>query len=127
MIDELATIATHLQEMRKYAVDPVQWGDLLDWQRVYNWAHAKPAGKILGTSCTNSLCPLAEYLLEQTERYWSVGASIICQDGRGIRLNKPAWVKALIKLIDGPTREHGEIDEREVTREQFLEAMEKVK
>jgi hypothetical protein len=97
---------------------------LLDWQHLYTWAEQKEPGAILGESCTNSSCPLAEYLREQTGIYWSVGPSIRPADGtKRNRLDKPLWVKAMIEHTDQATGNQ----KGPVTREQLLEVLEQVK
>lgn len=95
--------------------------DLLDWQRLYDWTEQKPTNSVLGESCTNILCPLAEYLNEQTNlQGWSVGPSIKRGDER---LQKSEWVKSLIEKTDEVTgKKRGP-----VTREQFLIVLELVK
>jgi hypothetical protein len=96
--------------------------NLLDWQRIYNWAAQHESGAVLGESCTNSLCPLAEYLNERAGKFWSVGPSIK-REGTDERLEKPAWIKELIEQTDQAT---GHV-RGSVTREQFLDALEKVR
>ncbi|SRR6266702_690540 len=96
----------------------------LNWQRLYEWTEEKEPGAELGESCTNSSCPLAHYLNEQTGIYWSVGPSIRPADGtKKDRLHKPEWVKALIEQTDQATGNK----QGPVTREQHLSILEKVK
>jgi hypothetical protein len=97
---------------------------LLNWQRLYEWTEAQEPGAVLGESCTNSSCPLAKYLNEQTGRYWSVGPSIRLADGFvKDHLHKPEWVKALIEQTDEATGN----EQGPVTREQHLSILEQVK
>lgn len=128
------------KEVQRQA-DLQRWQELLDWQKIYDWASAKPVGAVLGTSCTNTACPIAEYLNEASERpFWGVGPVIVCGDGRGITLDKPDWVNRLIKftdeiaqsvvITDEPslvTRHQKTFEQRPITREQFLRALEAVK
>jgi len=93
---------------------------LLNWQRIHDWATAKPEGDELGQSCTNSQCPVALYLCEQTGRMWSVGPSIKIP-GTSVRLEKPAWVNTLLNLVDTTERSVP------ITREQFLGLLDAVK
>jgi hypothetical protein len=94
--------------------------DLLDWKSLHSWAEQKEANSVVGESCTNGSCPLAQYLHEQTDRYWSVGPSI--RSGE-VRLKKPAWVKALIEKTDQVNYN----TRNPVTREQFLSVLEQVR
>lgn len=94
--------------------------DLLNWQRIYDWTAQKEANSVVGESCTNGSCPLAQYLHEQTRRYWSVGPSI--RSGE-TRLSKPAWVKALIEGVDQANYN----TRNSVSREQFLGVLEQVR
>jgi hypothetical protein len=96
--------------------------ELLDWQKMYNWTTEREPGAVLGQSCTNSSCPLATYLNEQAGKHWSVGPSIK-RIGTDERLQKPAWVKALIEKTDQATGNQS----GPVTREQFLSVLEQVK
>jgi hypothetical protein len=97
---------------------------LLNWQRLYEWTEAKEQGAVLGESCTNSSCPIAKYLNEETGIYWSVGPSIRPADGtKKDRLHKPEWVKRLIEETDQATGNK----QGPVTREQHLSILEKVK
>lgn len=97
---------------------------LLNWQRLYDWTEQKEPGAVLGQSCTNSSCPLAEYLNEQTGMYWSVGPSIRPADGSvKDRLHKPEWVKALIEKTDQATGS----ESGPVTRELHLRILEQVR
>jgi hypothetical protein len=95
--------------------------DLLNWQRIYSWTEQKEPNTVLGESCTNILCPLAQYLNEQTGREgWSVGPAIKRGDER---LNKSEWLKILIERTDEATDKK----RSPVTREQFLTVLEQVK
>lgn len=119
--------------------DARRWQALLDWQFLHDWALGKPQGTIVGTSCTNTIDPIAKYLNEVTGlAMWSVGPSIVCGDGRGITLKKPNWIKRLIKLVDTPVIRTAdeptfspqytkERDPQQITREQFLRYLEAVK
>jgi|SRR3954464_9166892 hypothetical protein len=60
---------------------------LLDWQKLHDWASAKPKGSEIGVACTNSRCPVANYLHERTQKLWGIGASIKAMDGAKERLN----------------------------------------
>lgn len=98
--------------------------ELLDYQRMRTWAEGKPEGYEVGIACTNSRCPIANYLHEQTQKLWTVGPSIRPMDGTKNHLDKPAWVEELIERIDGTSDSN---DGKTVTREQFLHVLEKVK
>ena len=96
----------------------------LDWQAVKIWAEQKPSGAILGRSCTNTEDPLGAYLGEKIGTpgyYWSIGPSL--KNGYEDRIPKPQWVVQLMTEIDGET-EH---QSTQVTREQFLSALDRVK
>lgn len=93
--------------------------DLLNWQALYEWAIQQEEGTVVGT-CTNSDCPLANYLFQKTGKLWSVGLSI--RSG-SVRLQKEEWTERLIDLVDQTTGRHP----GRVTREQFLNALERVK
>lgn len=96
----------------------------LDWQAVYDWTEQRPAGAIIGKSCTNGEDPLGVYLGEKTgtpSYYWSIGPVI--KNGYGDRLPKPEWVKQAIQAIDCQTGNWS----GPVTREMFLEALALVK
>lgn len=96
---------------------------LLDWRHIWEWAASSPPGAVLGESCTNSACPLAAYLSAQTGgQYWSVGPAIK-NLSTGQRLEKPAWVQALIERTDETT--YGA--QGPITREAFLAALEQVR
>lgn len=97
---------------------------LLTWPRVHEWAEQQEPGAIVGESCTNSTCPLANYLRDQTGIHWSVGPSIRPVDGTvQDRLNKPKWVQMMIDRTDEATGNKG----GHVTREQLLAVLEQVK
>ena len=98
--------------------------ELLDYQRIKAWAEGKEPGYEVGIACTNTRCPLANYLHEQTDKLWSVGPSIKPMDGTKNRLEKPVWVEDLIERIDGDADAH---DSMPVTRENFLRYLEEVK
>jgi hypothetical protein len=99
--------------------------ELLDWQLLKAWAESKPAGSELGETCTNSKCPIANYLYEMTGKLWSVGPSIRPMDGtKHTGLDKPAWVDQLITLVDKISTSSESVP---VTREQFLKCLEEVK
>lgn len=96
----------------------------LDWQKLHDWTRAQPEGALLGKSCTNSLDPLGKYLGDATgtrASVWSVGPSI--QTGYNDRLVKPEWVKQLILETDKAT---GHVS-GDVTREMYLQVLERVK
>lgn len=96
----------------------------LDWQKLYDWTLHQPAGAILGQSCTNSQCPLCAYLGAVTltrPNTWSVGPSI--KTGYGDKLQKPEWVKSLIKETDKATGGQS----GPVSRETYLSVLERVK
>ena len=95
--------------------------DLLNWQRIHDWAEQQEPGGTLGESCTNILCPLAQYLNAVTGlEGWSVGPAIKRGDER---LKKALWVETLIAETDKATGNRS----GPVTREQFLAALERVK
>lgn len=96
----------------------------IDWQKLYGWAKAQPAGAILGQSCTNSDDPLCMYLAEVTMTRldtWSIGPSI--KTGYGDKLEKPEWIKALIEETDKATGGQS----GPVSRELYLSVLERVK
>lgn len=96
----------------------------LDWQKLYAWTQAQPAGTVLGRSCTNSEDPLGGYLGEATgtpAEVWSVGPGI--RTGYGDHLQKPAWVQRLLEETDHATGHQS----GPVTREMYLTALERVK
>lgn len=98
---------------------------LLDWHLLKAWAQSKPDGAEIGEPCTNSKCPLANYLHEMTHKLWSVGLSIRPMDGtRGTALETPLWVKQLVNKIDARVTDSESVS---VTREQFLQCLEEVK
>lgn len=97
--------------------------NLLDWQHIREWAESKPEGSRVGEACTNSKCPLANYLNEQTGHVWTVGPSIHVM-GRDIRLDKPSWVQMLIEVVDDlPDKDQAQW----ITREQFLASLDEVR
>lgn len=96
--------------------------ELLNWDRIKQWAESKEAGEPVGVACTNCACPLAEYLGEQTNSLWSVGPAIKKMNGDRVRLEKPQWVADLINAVD---INHGE--DLFVSREQFLAVLEQVR
>lgn len=96
--------------------------ELLDWQKIYDWATRQEQG-FLGLSCSNCDCPLARYLEQQTGMLWSVGPFIRPVGKRAMRLEKPDWVKLLIETVDLSTQ----CVQGPVTREAFLQALEAVK
>ena len=98
--------------------------ELLDYQRIKAWAESKPKGDIIGKACTNTLCPLANYLGDMTNKLWSVGPSIRTMNGTRIRIDKPAWVQELIERVDDEAAAH---DSMPVTREDFLRYLEEAK
>lgn len=98
--------------------------ELLDYERLKAWTEGKKPGDIIGTACTNTLCPLANYLHEQTDKLWSVGPWIKTMDGTRMRIDIPAWVQGLIDRVDGEADAH---DSMPVTREDFLRYLEEVK
>lgn len=93
---------------------------LLNWQKIHDWAEQRQPGSILGSSCTNTACPLSYYLTEKTHRIWSVGPSIRFGDQR---LEKPIWLQNLIEQTDLATGN----ERTAVTRELFLTVLERVK
>ncbi len=97
--------------------------DLLDWQKLHDWASAKSKGSEVSVACTNLRCPVANYLHEQTQKLWSVGASIKTMDGTKYRLDKPAWVQELVERVDLTTFNQN----KPISREQFLQCLNDVK
>jgi hypothetical protein len=89
---------------------------LLDWQKLHDWAESKPKGSQVGIACTNSACPLANYLGEQTHKLWSVGPSIKVMDGTRDRLDKPGWIQELVERVDMTAANQS----KAISREQFL-------
>lgn len=91
--------------------------ELLDYHRIKTWAKGKPKGSEVGVACTNTQCPLANYLGEMTNKLWSVGPSIRTMNGTTRdRLDKPVWIQELIERVDLATGgQH-----KPISREQFL-------
>lgn len=99
--------------------------ELLDCERIKAWAESKKPGEVIGIACTNTRCPLANYLHEQTDKLWSVGPSIKAMNGSTReRIDKPKWIIELIDRVDGEADAH---DSMPVTREDFLRYLEEVK
>jgi hypothetical protein len=99
--------------------------ELLDYQRIKTWAESKEPGYEVGIACTNTRCPLANYLHEQTDKFWSVGPSIRPMNGSTReRLNIPIWIQELMERVDDEADAH---DSMPVTREDFLRYLEEVK
>jgi hypothetical protein len=99
--------------------------NLLDYQRIKAWAESKSAGDVIGVACTNTRCPLANYLGDMTNKLWSVGSSIRAMNGSTReRLDKPIWIQELIERVDGEAEDH---DSMPVIREDFLRYLEEVK
>lgn len=96
---------------------------LLDWQKLHDWTEGKPKGSEVGIACTNSDCPLANYLHDQTGKLWSVGPSIKVMDGSRQRLDKPGWIQELTDRVDLTAGNKG----RSISREQFLHILADVK
>lgn len=96
---------------------------LLDWQKLHDWASAKPKGAEVGMACTNSDCPLANYLHDQTQKLWSVGPSIKVMDGTRERLDKPGWIQELVERVDMTAANKS----KPISREQFLQILTDVK
>jgi hypothetical protein len=105
-------------------MDEKQTQALLDWQKLHDWASSKEDGAILGQSCTNTDCPIANYLHEQTGEYWSVGPAIRLAD-RTLRLDKSIWLDVLISSIDTIAAEGRPSSDLKgpVSKEQFLRAL----
>lgn len=102
--------------------EPILSEDLLAWPRIHRWANKKKEGTVIGTSCTNCQCPLANYLHESTGKHWSVGPAIKDM-GSQQRLQKPAWIGQLLNLIDECTDNKS----GPIFREQFLLILDQVK
>jgi hypothetical protein len=97
--------------------------DLLDWQKLHDWASAKPKGSQVGIACTNTDCPVANYLHDQTKKFWSVGLSIKVMDGTRRRLDKPGWIQELTDRVDLLAANKS----KPISREQFLDILADVK
>lgn len=120
--DELAAPE---REGENHTMTELNAQDLLDWQHLYDWTAGKPKGSKVGIACTNSRCPIANYLGDMTNKLWSVGPSIRAMNGSTReRLDKPAWIQELMNCVDGDADAH---DSMPVTREDFLRYLEEVK
>src|SRR5690348_9015352 len=97
--------------------------NLLDYERIKAWAESKEPGYEVGIACTNTRCPLANYLHEQTDKLWSVGLSIKVMDGSRSRLDKPLWIQELTDRVDLTTG----YKSKPISREQFLHILADVK
>jgi hypothetical protein len=90
---------------------------LLDWQKLHDWTAGKPKGSQVGVACTNSCCPLANYLGDMTGKLWSVGPSIKTMNGSTReRLDKPGWIQELVERVDMTADNKS----KAISREQFL-------
>lgn len=99
--------------------------NLLDYEHIKAWAESKPKGDIVGNACTNTRCPIANYLGDMTNKLWSVGPSIRTMNGATReRIDKPAWVQELIERVDREADAH---DYLPVIREDFLRYLEEIK
>lgn len=97
---------------------------LLDWQKLHDWASGKPKGSQVGVACTNSRCPVANYLGDMTNKLWSVGPSIKAMNGTTReRLDKPGWIQELVDRVDLTAGNQS----KPISREQFLACLDAVK
>lgn len=99
--------------------------ELFDYERIRQWAESQEQGAIVGTSCTANACPLAQYLYDLTNKCWFVGLSRVRPAGgtRLDRLDNAAWVSDIIEQVDEMAG--GVI--QTITREMFLEVLDRVK